>query len=242
MRIREGLIHPQRVCDGDEGVSSGAGNPYQLNTMKTRDSSGHLSVLMVDDHRVVTHGLCLLLKTHVRSIEAVETGEALLASLLVSTPDVVLLDIGLPGISGIQALEALRLIGFNVPVVMLSMYDDDAMVRRALEAGATGYVVKQASLDELLIAMDQAAIGQVFISPGIMAMKRVKGRPSSSTPSDAQLVVLRLAAKGLRAEQIAQELGVSRRTVESHKYVLMQHFGVSNTIALIRVAKEAGFI
>jgi len=129
--------------------------------------TANLAVLVVDDHPIVAHGLGLLLKDHVRCVESVESGEALLVHLHVSSPDIVLLDIGMRGISGLQALESLRLLGFTVPVVILSIHVEMAIVRRALELGASGYVVKQASEQELVAAIESAARGEVFISPGI---------------------------------------------------------------------------
>lgn len=201
-----------------------------------------LAVLMADDHLVVTHGIRLLLKDHVRSVATVESGAALLASLLVSTPDVVLLDIGMPGISGIETLEALRLMGFTVPVVMLTMHDDEVMVHKALAAGATGYVVKNASSDELLNAILKASRREAFISAGVVRRMPVPPAKGEFVPSQAQLAVVRLAAAGLGAKQIAAELGLSRRTVESHKYALMQRLDVTTTLSLIRRAKECGFI
>jgi DNA-binding NarL/FixJ family response regulator len=201
-----------------------------------------LVILMADDHLVVTHGIRLLLRDHVRSVTIVESGTALLAALLVSTPDVVLLDIGMPGISGIETLEALRLLGFTVPVVMLTMHDDEAMVHKALSAGATGYVIKNASGDELVHAIDKASRGEAFVSAGVVRRSPLPPSASHFVPSQAQLAVVRLAAAGMRAKQIAVELGISRRTVESHKYALMQQLGVSTTLSLIRRAKECGFI
>jgi DNA-binding NarL/FixJ family response regulator len=98
---------------------------------------------MADDHLVVAHGVQKLLKSHVQHIDVVPTGEALLEALALELPDIVLLDIGLPGISGIETLERLRQFSATVPVVMLSMHTELAVVQSALAAGATGYVVKQ---------------------------------------------------------------------------------------------------
>lgn len=201
-----------------------------------------LAILMADDHRVVCHGIQLLLKDHVRSVDIVESGAAVLAALLVSTPDVILLDIGMPGISGIDTLEALRFFGFAVPVVMLTMHDNETIVRRALAAGATGYVLKQASSDELLAAIHHASRGVAYVSPGLGNRLPAPADAPRALPSPAQLAVVRLAATGLSAKQIAAELGLSRRTVESHKYALMQQHGLTTTLALISWAKKLGLI
>lgn len=201
-----------------------------------------LAVLMADDHLVVAHGIRKLLKDHVRRVEVVPTGEALLEAMLLGEPDVVLLDIGLPGISGIETLQMLRLFGFMVPVVMLTMYTDTIVVKKALAAGATAYVVKQASGDELLIAIENAMRGQAYVSPGIQFHEGFGDESARFVPSAAQLAVLRLAEKGLRAKQIAAELGVSCRTVESHKYCMMQQLDLTTTIQLVSWAKSEGYV
>ncbi|MGH8039170.1 MAG: response regulator transcription factor [Stenotrophomonas sp.] len=197
---------------------------------------------MAEDHLVVAHGVQKLLKDRVQRIDVVPTGEALLAAILLGIPDVVLLDIGMPGISGIETLVRLRLRGFLVPVVMLTMYDNIEMARKCIAAGAVGYVVKQASGDELLTAIGRAVRSEMFISPSVEFHQPARTRPGEFVPSSAQLAVVRLAARGLRAKQIAAELGLSCRTVESHKYSVMQNLGIRTTIELISWAKHEGYI
>lgn len=202
-------------------------------------SIDEMSIVLADDHLVVAHGIRLLLKDRARSIQVVASGEALLAAVSAEPPDVVLLDINMPGLSGIDVLEMLKAQGSTVPVVMLTMHDDAAMVRRALAAGAIGYVVKQAAADEVVAALELAVRGIAFVSPCIPLAARSS---SPLPPSAAQMGVLRLVAKGLRPKQIAAELGISSRTVESHKYMLMQRFDVTTTLALLRRAKQEGLI
>lgn len=199
-----------------------------------------MSIVLADDHRVVAHGIRLLLKDRVRSIQVVDSGRALLASLSAATADAVLLDIGMPDMSGIETLEELRRVGVQVPVVMLTMHDDEAMVRRALAAGAIGYVVKHAAGDEVVTALEYAVRGVAFVSPDIQPAKAPPA--GRHPPSPAQMAVLRLVENGLRPKQIAAELGISTRTVESHKYMLMQYLGVSTTLALLRRARQVGLI
>ena len=201
-----------------------------------------LSVLIADDHLVVAHGIQKLLKSHVQRIDVVPTGEAVLAAMLVAPPDIVLLDVGLPGISGIETLELLRQFGSMLPVVMLSMHTEMAVVHGALAAGAAGYVVKQASGDELLMAIECAMRGEMFVSPSLDYHGHARHTSEGFVPSAAQLAVLRLAASGLRAKQIAVELGLSRRTVESHKYLMMQQLELTTTIQLVSWAVEEGYV
>lgn len=182
------------------------------------------------------------LENHVRQTKVVRTGEALLDAMQLGVPDVVLLDIGLPGISGIETLQMIRLVGFTVPVVMLTMHTDPAMVNAALSAGAAAYVVKQASGEQLLTAIERAIRGETYVSPGIYCYEGFGPRNASVRPSSAQLAVLRLAARGLRAKEIAMQLGLSSRTVESHKYMLMQQLEINTTIELIAWGKSQGLI
>jgi len=195
-----------------------------------------LSVLMADDHLVVAHGIQKLLKDHVQQIDVVRTGEEVLEAMLLGSPDMVLLDIGMPGMSGIETLQMLRLFGFTVPVVMLTMHTEPALVRKALAAGAIGYVLKQASGDELLTAIARASRGETYVSPHVQCLE---GR---FVPSSAQLAVLRLAARGLKAKDIASELGLSRRTVESHKYMMMQQLNFTTTIQLVSWGVSEGYV
>jgi len=161
---------------------------------------------------------------------------------MVSMPDVVLLDITMPDMSGLETLAELRRLRIEVPVVMLTMHDDEVMVRRALAAGAIGYVVKHAAGDEVVTAIEHAVEGIAFVSPSIQPFKRTESPACELPPSPAQMAVLRLIDKGLRPAQIALELGISPRTVESHKYTLMQRFEVTTTLALLRRARQQRLI
>jgi len=198
-------------------------------------------VLLADDHLTVAHGIQKFLKDQVSSIDVVRTGEDLLATVQTSPPDMVLLDIGMPGISGLEALEQLRARGYRMPVVMLTMYEDLSLVKKAFSFGANGYVVKQACGEELLNAMNCAMRGEKFVSPTLHwgDPAHLRGRVDFT---EKQLAVLRLAAECLTAKQIAVELGISSRTAESRKFQMMQALGVTTTVALIATARKKGVI
>lgn len=200
-----------------------------------------VSVLLADDHLAVAQGIQKLLKNQVSSIDVVPTGEELLAAVETSEPDLVLLDVGMPGISGFETLEQLRARGYRMPVVMLTMYEDLSLVKKAFSFGATAYVVKQACGEELLNAMNCAMRGERFVSPTLHwgDPAHLRGRIDFT---EKQLAVLRLAADCLTAKQIAVELGISARTAESHKFQMMQALGVSTTVALIATARKKGVI
>ena len=129
----------------------------------------NISVVLVDDHQVVTYAIARLLKDRTGSFQVVDSGKALLAVLAVAMPDVILLDINMPEMSGIETLEELTRLSIKIPVVMLTMHDDEITVRKALSAGAVGYVDKNSAKDDVLVALEQAVLGISFISPSIQA-------------------------------------------------------------------------
>jgi two-component system invasion response regulator UvrY len=129
---------------------------------------GRLHVIIVDDHIMVAEGIRDLLKGHVASAGVVASGEDLLSSLATFVPDVILMDIGMPKLNGLDTLDALKRAGCEAGVIMLTMHREPVVARRALDAGAMGYVSKSSSVDDLLCALSAALQGKVFISSGII--------------------------------------------------------------------------
>ena len=206
---------------------------------------GRVRVLLVDDHTIVRQGLRRLLETD-RDIEVVgETGDGAEATVLAAqlVPDVVVMDIALPGIDGIEATRTITGRHRGVKVLILTMNSDDVAIRRSLKAGARGYLLKDS--DELIRAVKQVARGQSFFSPvaarllstqyvGEGGGKEIEDNLHLLTEREVQ--VLRLIADGKTNKDIAVELTVSVNTVETHRKHIMEKLDLHNTAEIVRFA------
>lgn len=204
-------------------------------------------VLIVDDHTLFRAGVCMLLSA-IPGIEVIgqaASGEQALDMMKEQLADVVLLDIGLPGMSGITTTQRLRERHPRTHVIVLSMYKEEEYVAGALNAGARGYVLKDATQDELRMAIDAVRRGQTFISPAVSHLLvgpfvRAAAEPDPLTARQKQ--VLTLLARGLSAKQVAAELNLSTKTVETHRAMLMERLGLRNLPALVLYAVRNGLI
>lgn len=206
-------------------------------------------VLLADDHPIVAEGLRSLLAARYDVVGVVADGRALLEAARSLEPDVVVADIAMPQINGIEATSRLRQEQPNIKVVILTMHREQAYVRRAMEAGAAGYVLKIAAPDELLTAVDAALAGKTFVTPELAGelVGRVARDPQSSHDPAAALTprqreILQLVARGKTAKEIGAILDLSARTVESHKYELMKALGVERSAELVQFALKHGLI
>jgi DNA-binding NarL/FixJ family response regulator len=204
-----------------------------------------LRVLICDDHTLIRAGLRRLLE----AFDGVEVvGEAANADEVVIrtrdvVPDVVLLDLSMPGRNGFEALDELRRVAPDTAVVIMSMHDDTAHVREALARGARGFVVKEAAPAELEIALRAAFAGRVFLSPQVSAatLADVAARPRRGDPADLpprQREILAALGAGRTTKQIAADLGLSVKTVETHRARLMEALGCRNAVELVRAAVQ----
>jgi DNA-binding NarL/FixJ family response regulator len=200
-----------------------------------------LRVLLADDHRIVVAGLEALLSPDYELVGRAQDGLSLLQMARTTTADFIVADISMPGLNGIDALQAMRRQGLDVPVIFLTMHTEPAYARRALEAGAAGYVLKHAAPQELLQALQVAAQGGLYISREIAAAvlgapgQRPERDPASGlTPRQREIV--RLVVGGRSAKEIARLLDISHRTVEYHKYQAMEALGVATNAELIQIA------
>ncbi len=206
------------------------------------------SVLLADDHRMFAEGLRSLLADEFELLETVDDGLALVEAALRLRPDLVVADIGMPRLNGLDALARLRADMPKLRLVFVTMHDDVAYARRAMEAGAMGYVLKQSASTELLQALRAALAGRRFITPSCAdALLRTMHDGSAAAggagmPTPRQREVLELLAEGLSAKQIAARLNISARTVEFHKYTLMESVGAKSNAELIRYATKHGFV
>jgi DNA-binding NarL/FixJ family response regulator len=200
-------------------------------------------VLLADDHRIVAEGLRKLLEVEFELVGIVADGFALLEAAAEKKPDVIVTDISMPGLNGIEALEELKKKNPDVHVVCLTMHRELAYARRALDAGALGYVLKHSAPEELVMAVRAAAEGRTFITPTIAGevLQSIQSGDAAATDPVHKLTlrqreILRLLADGDSAKKIAKRLKISPRTVEFHKYTMMDTLGVSTSAELIRFA------
>ncbi len=206
-----------------------------------------ISVLLADDHRIVAEGLKRLVETEFELVGMVEDGRALLAAAEELKPDVIISDITMPELNGVEALEELKKVNPDVRLVFLTMHHNTAYARRALDAGALGYVLKHSATEELIMAVRAAAMGQTFVSPAIAGELMQAMRDGGEAVADPvskltlrQREILRLLVDGHSAKVIAAQLEISARTVEFHKYSMMDTLGVSSSADLIRFALQSG--
>lgn len=200
------------------------------------------TVLIGDSHQLVAQGLAGLLGKSFQTVRLARSGEELLASVRCSPPDVVIAEVFLPGITGIDAMKIAQQEGLRVPFVFLTMHDDAALAVAAIRAGARGYLLKSSAGDELLEALSCVDSGGTYVAPNLVLAVITASAPPRPLLTEKQLRILEGVALGLRSKEIAYELGISVRTVESHKYLMMQELGVHTSIELVQKARQEGLL
>lgn len=204
--------------------------------------------MLADDHGIVADGLASLLRDRFDLVGVVADGNALVESAMRLCPDVIVADITMPGISGLEAARRLAVQGCASRIVFLTMHSDPQLVAEAFRAGGSAYVLKQSAGDELLTAISEVMKGHAYLTPlitrdvmhALIARQPAPRDAQSARLTARQLDVLRLIARGRRLKEIAAELGLSARTVESHKYDMMQTLGISTTAELVHYAIRSG--
>jgi len=208
-----------------------------------------IRVLIVDDHAVVRSGLRHVLEAE-SDIEVVgeasDMSEAVLEARA-QKPDVVLMDVVMPGSSGIEATPAVLKEAPEAKVLVLSMQDDPRYVREAFSAGASGYVLKEAADTEVVGAVREVADGGSYVHPTlgarlVTAEAEERAREEDDPLSEREREVLRLLALGHTNQEIAESLYLSVRTVETHRSQIMQKLRLSNRAELVRYAIDQGFL
>jgi DNA-binding NarL/FixJ family response regulator len=206
-------------------------------------------VLLADDHRVVSEGLKRLLADDFELVGMVEDGRALVAVAKKLQPDVIVADITMPHLNGIDAMAQLKKDNAGVKVVFLTMHQDPAYARRALAAGAAGFVVKHSAPAELVMAIHAALKGQTFITPALASdvLRQIQHESRETSDSASPLTprqreILQLLAEGRSAKEIAATLAISPRTVEFHKYQMMEMHGLHSSAELIHFAIKHGIV
>jgi DNA-binding NarL/FixJ family response regulator len=228
--------------------------------------SGKARIVLADDHRIVAEGIRGLLQDAGYDVAAVvEDGRALLRAVEEHLPDVVVADVSMPLLNGIEAAEQLKRGGSTAKIIFLTMHPDVSYAARALASGACGFVLKHSAPGELLTAVGEALAGRTYVTPRVAAeLKRLR-RPSSQvdadgSPTDAsaaaaaaavdpigrltprQREVLQLVAEGRSAKEVANILNISPRTAEFHKYRLMEQLAVTTNAELVQYAMRHGLV
>ncbi len=204
-------------------------------------------VLLADDHRIVAEGLQHLLSADFDLVAIVEDGPSMIEATKRLRPDVIVADISMPGMSGLDALRALRKEVPEVRVVFLTMHGELAYARRALAEGALGFVIKHSASDELVLAIRSALEGRTYVTPALAGeLFRTPGREKPRAPVETltarQREILQLLAAGRSAKEIAAILGISSRTVEFHKYRMMETLGLHSSAELVTFAIKQGIV
>ena len=204
-----------------------------------------IRVLLADDHTLFVEGLQALLKGSVDVVGVVRDGRALLKAVEELRPQVVVADVSMPMLNGVDAVRQIRNIDPDTKVVMLTMHAEPQLAVEAFRAGAVGFVLKTAPREELITAIQEASQGRAYLTPSItkdlitvlieaQAPENAKARDTQLTPRQRE--VLQLIAEGKTMKEIASVLNISPRTAESHKYEMMEVLGVSTTAELVQHA------
>ncbi|MEN6309459.1 MAG: response regulator transcription factor [Anaerohalosphaeraceae bacterium] len=206
-------------------------------------------ILLADDHRIVLEGLKNLLEAEYEITEMVQDGHALIHEALRLKPDVIIADISMPSLNGIDAVRQIHKQGLVSKVIFLTMHNDAMYAREVLDMGASGFVLKHSAASELITAIQEALRGNIYISPAISQelLKLYKedksGREGAlGALSFRQREVLQLLAEGKSAKEIATVLTISTRTVEFHKYGIMQQLGLKTSAELVHFAIKHGIV
>lgn len=210
-----------------------------------------IRILIADDHGVMRGGLRALLEDEpgLEVVGEASSGEEVIALTEELQPDIILMDIGMPGIDGIEATRAIKNKFADIQVLVLSVYEDESLLREAIQVGAAGYIIKRAAEDELISAIKVVSRGDMYIHPAITRLLFSK-HPQTNHSEEAsleslsrrELEVLGYLARGYTNRQIAETLYISIRTVESHRANIMGKLGIQNRIELVEYAKKYGLM
>ena len=218
---------------------------------------GKISVLIAEDHTIVREGLRMLLEAtpDIAVVGEAENGRAAISLCKELEPDIVVMDITMPFLNGIEATRTIAKSLSGTRVIILSMYPDEEYVFEALNAGASGFLVKQTASDDLLKAVREVNDGRAFFSPSvsrtILDAYREASKADAGTepaPTDLKLLtprereILQLIAEGYTSKEIASQLFISMKTVGSHRQNIMQKLDIHDIAGLTRYAIEKGLI
>jgi len=206
-------------------------------------------VLLADDHKIMIEGLKDLLKGEFEIVGSVEDGRALVEQASTLYPDVIVADISMPQLNGIEAARQIKKTDNNIKIVFLTMHPDATYAANAFEAGASGFVLKHSASSELITAIHEAIKGRTYVTP-LIAGDLIRTYQKGGVPeknlfkkiSPRQREVLQLLAEGKTAKEIASILNISTRTVEFHKYKMMEQLKIKTSAELVHYALKHGII
>jgi DNA-binding NarL/FixJ family response regulator len=211
--------------------------------------SKRIRILLADDHKIVLDGLKILLESQFELAGTVEDGRALVSAAQHLHPDVIVVDISMPLLNGIEAVRQIKKLDKQVKIVFLTMHPDVTYAIRAFEAGASGYVLKHSASSELITAIHEVIKGRTYVTPMIagdllQAYNEGTYRQAELGPqlTQRQREILQLLVEGNSAKEVANLLNISPRTVEFHKYSMMAKLKLKSVSALVQYAIKHGFV
>jgi len=203
-----------------------------------------ISIVLADDHTVVRRALRVLLEEEpgFEVVAEADDADAAVRYLRGHKPDVLILDLNMPGRPSLEAIPGMREASPETKIVVLTMQKEPAFARQALQLGVLGYVLKEAADDELVQAVRSAAAGETYLQPALGAKLAAEPENAASDLSERETDVLRLIALGHTNAEIAEQLYISVRTVETHRAHIQQKLGVSSRAELVRSALSRGLV
>jgi len=208
-----------------------------------------IKVLIVDDHRLVRRGILSLLKevTGIEAIGEAESGEAAIQFIKEKNPDVVLMDLQMPGMGGLEATRKILRINPDIKVLILTVCESDLFPSRLLEEGAVGYITKDCGIEEIVRAIRAVYTGKRYLSPEMaqkMALKRFSNDEISpfDNLSERELQIMMMITSGSKPQEIAESLHLSPKTINTYRYRLFEKTGVKSDVELTLLALKYGVI
>lgn len=211
-----------------------------------------LRIFLADDHTVMREGLKSLVNAQadMEVIGEADNGRTALQKARELQPDVVIMDVSMPELSGMKVTEQLKRSCQNIKVLVLTAHDESGYLRQLLKVGASGYVLKKAAAEELINAIRAVAAGGVYLDPtlagkvvgGYVGSRRLKGTPQGQDLSEREAEVLRLVAWGYTNKEIASYLTISVKTVETHKGNILEKLDLRSRVEMVRYALRQGWL
>jgi DNA-binding NarL/FixJ family response regulator len=199
------------------------------------------SVVVVDDHPVFRRGLITLLRAcNFDVVGEAGSGNEAIEVVSRERPDIVLMDLGLPDMGGVMATQHITAANPNVRVVVITLYDDEESVRNALEAGASGYIVKDANPDQITAAIGAAELGALWLGSGVPRPGAPAARADPTLPglTRREAAIAELIGKGLTNPMIAERLGLSSKTVANYVSIILLKLGAQNRLEAAKIVRQ----